>query len=329
VRRLTRWLVAGLVLLGGRRKPTLRRVRPERVVTAGEGRPRAELAAVGAFAAAALFAVAFVVVYALDRLPAQTQLLGASLGLSFASLSAALLLIGLRVLPEEQAELEYHETAPDEQLRIERIVAESEETLTRRRLLKLAGGGAAGALGLALITPALSLGPAFDLAPFYEAPWRRGLRLVDEEGRLLRADEIAEELFYTAFPEDAPREELGSPIVVVRLAPDALALPAGRANWAPDGILAYSKICTHAGCAVSIYRTPKFAPRQPKPALVCPCHYSTFDPATGGTVEFGPAGRPLPQLPLAVDGDGYLVAGGNFSDPVGPSWWGVRTGEAT
>ena len=62
----------------------------------------------------------------------------------------------------------------------------------------------------------------------------------------------------------------------------------------------------------------------PKPALVCPCHYSTFDPATGGTVLFGPAGRDLPQLPLDVDSEGYLVAAGDFSGPVGPSWWGVR-----
>jgi ubiquinol-cytochrome c reductase iron-sulfur subunit len=73
---------------------------------------------------------------------------------------------------------------------------------------------------------------------------------------------------------------------------------------------------------------PTFAPVQPRPALVCPCHYSTFDPATGGTVLFGPAGRPLPQLPLSVDQQGFLRAGGTFSGPVGPSWWGVRMGEA-
>jgi ubiquinol-cytochrome c reductase iron-sulfur subunit len=57
---------------------------------------------------------------------------------------------------------------------------------------------------------------------------------------------------------------------------------------------------------------------------VCPCHYSTFDPTTGATVVFGPAGRPLPQLPLAIDTDGVLTAGGNYSDAVGPSWWGVN-----
>ena len=67
-----------------------------------------------------------------------------------------------------------------------------------------------------------------------------------------------------------------------------------------------------------------FPEAEPKPALVCPCHYSTFDPATGGTVIFGPAGRKLPMLPLRIDGRGYLRAAGNFDGPVGPSWWGVR-----
>jgi ubiquinol-cytochrome c reductase iron-sulfur subunit len=110
----------------------------------------------------------------------------------------------------------------------------------------------------------------------------------------------------------------------VRLQRGDLDLPEGRDDWAPEGLLAYSKICTHAACAISLYRTPLYEPTAPKPALVCPCHYSTFDPATGGTVLFGPAGRDLPQLPLDVDSEGYLVAAGDFSGPVGPSWWGVR-----
>jgi ubiquinol-cytochrome c reductase iron-sulfur subunit len=75
---------------------------------------------------------------------------------------------------------------------------------------------------------------------------------------------------------------------------------------------------------VSLYRTPLFAPLDPKPALVCPCHYSTFDPASGGTVLYGPAGRRLPMLPLLVDRSGHLRAAGTFNQPVGASWWGVR-----
>ena len=111
---------------------------------------------------------------------------------------------------------------------------------------------------------------------------------------------------------------------MIRLDPDKLHLPDGRAGWAPEGIMAYSKICTHAGCAIALYRNPKFPPSQPSPALVCPCHYSTFDPFTGGTVIYGPAGRPLPQLPLMIDDAGDLRAAGTFSARVGPSWWNVR-----
>jgi len=112
------------------------------------------------------------------------------------------------------------------------------------------------------------------------------------------------------------------------LAPDQLRLPPHLKGYDAHGILAYSRICTHAGCAITLYRAPLFQPDEPRPALVCPCHYSTFDPTTGGTVTFGPAGRDLPLLPLYVDSAGYLRAKGNFDRPVGPSWWGVRLWKA-
>src|SRR5207247_7476 len=124
--------------------------------------------------------------------------------------------------------------------------------------------------GLALITPALSLGPFFDTDPFYKAPWRRGRRLVDENGNPIRADDIEEKNFYTAFPEGADKELAASPLVLVRLREDQLRLPQGRSDWAPRGILAYSKICTHAGCAIALYRAPKFPPAEGQPRLVCP-----------------------------------------------------------
>ena len=100
-------------------------------------------------------------------------------------------------------------------------------------------------------------------------------------------------------------------------------LPPERRDWAPEGILAFSKICTHAGCAVSLFRSPKSPSTTASgPALVCPCHYSTFDVTRGGKVTFGPAGRPLPQLPLRIEDDGRLVAAGELSDKPGPAWWG-------
>jgi ubiquinol-cytochrome c reductase iron-sulfur subunit len=87
--------------------------------------------------------------------------------------------------------------------------------------------------------------------------------------------------------------------------------------------MAYSKICTHAGCAIALFRAPLYPDRSPGYALVCPCHYSTFDVLHGADLVFGPAGRPLPQLPLRLAADGTLAAAGPMSGPVGPAWWGV------
>lgn len=318
------FLIGLVLLLLRRRKP--RRLRPgerERIVPPAPQSPGAELLAAALLFASAACAIAFVVVYVLDRLPRHTQLLGLSLGLAFAFLAAALVVAAKRLVVTEELEDDYPEPEhPQEQETIGRVVEES--GLTRRRLLMVALGAAGGALGLALITPAASLGPFLRVSRFYRTPWRRGRRLVNENGAPYRAAQIEAGTFYTAFPEGADKEELGSPLVLVRLPRDELDLPSDNAGFDAEGIVAFSKICTHAGCAVALYRTPLFSPEAPKPALICPCHYSTFDPASGGTVIYGPAGRKLPMLPISVGADGVLRATGNFDSPVGPSWWGVR-----
>lgn len=317
------WLVAAAALLlrrGGEAGGS-----EERLVASASPDRRTELTVIVALFAAALAAVGFLVVYAVDSLSSRTQLYGIALGLCFALLAGAMIALGKRLVPVEELEEEYPEPEhPDEQEQVARIVHESGDAFTRKRLLIAAGGAAGTAMGAAAIAPALSLGPWLSTDSLYDTPWRAGRRLVDERGRPMRAAEIELETFYTAFAEHASRDDIGSPLVVVRLDVAALRLPPERALWAPHGILAYSKICTHAACAIALYRTPLFAPVEPRPALVCPCHYSTFDPADGGSVLFGPAGRDLPQLPLRVDDAGQLRAGGNFSGPVGPSWQGVR-----
>jgi ubiquinol-cytochrome c reductase iron-sulfur subunit len=323
---LKRFFIAAVVLLLGRKKREPRFGERSRIVPAGAPDPRAEWVVLALLIAATLTAAGFIVVYAFDQLAHQTQYLGLALGLAFAFVAAALVVVARRLIVTEELEEPYPVPAhPGTQEEIEQLVEESGDRFTRKRLL-VAGAGAAGtAIGAALVVPALALGPFLDVDPLYETPWRRGVRLVDEHGRPLLMDEIERETFYTAYPEGADREQIGAPIVIVRFEPSELHLPAERHAWAPGGVVAYSKICTHAGCAITLFRKPTFRPVEPGPALVCPCHYSTFDPTKGGNVIFGPAGRDLPQLPLAADGKGELRAAGNFSGPVGPSWWGVRS----
>ena len=316
------WLVWLLAILGIFRRPRRQRRERERIVEAGAPEPRAELVVIALLVLAALAAAAFVVFYGLG---ASTQVLGGTLAGSLGLLAVALIVAGNELVVTEELAGEYPQPHPEEQEDLAAVVRESGSRITRKRLLGAATGCAVGSLGVALVAPAVSLGPLFDTGPLYETPWRRGLRLVDDGGRPLRAADVSTETFYTAYPEGASRKDLGAPLVVVRLDPADLRLPPGREGWAPMGILAFSKICTHAGCAVALYRKPLFPPTEPRPALVCPCHYSTFDPAQGASVIFGPAGRPLPQLPLMVDPQGNLRAAGNYSGAIGPGWSGVRS----
>ncbi len=328
-----RWLLAGLAwMFGGRRanqEQTAQREDGERIVPAGTPERAAENLVLILLGIAILFAVGFIVTYAeFGPVNMPNELLGVCLGGAFLFIALALGVVAKRLVVTEEVEEEYPGENQEEQEKVLEIIHESGSRFTRKRLLLGAAGAAGGALGLAALTPALSLGPIWYTKPLDETPWYRGRRLVDASNNPMAANDIEIGSFYTAFPEDADKEELASSIVVVRLHVGGLQLPPQRKNWAPMGIVAYSKICTHAGCAIALYRKPTFPVVEPHAALVCPCHYSTFDPARGGAVLYGPAGRPLPQLPLLIDPTGNLRAGGNFSGPVGPSWWGVRDSKA-
>jgi len=112
-------------------------------------------------------------------------------------------------------------------------------------------------------------------------------------------------------------------VILVRMRPQDIHPAKGRENWGVNGILCYSKICTHVGCPISLWE-------QQTHHLLCPCHQSTFDLADNGKVIFGPAARHLPQLPLALDDEGYLIATSDFTEAVGPSFWErdtIKTGE--
>jgi ubiquinol-cytochrome c reductase iron-sulfur subunit len=288
--------------------------------------PRAELALAALLLAAGMFGFAFLLLFAFDD---NNQLLGLSLGLALACLAAGLILAGKRVIPQEQLVEErpelVHEVEAGESAELLRGGLEG---ISRRRLLAGAAGVTGLGLGGALLAPLASSGPNVGQL-INDTPWHKGRGVIDVNGAPILADDVVEKTFLTGFPDNANPEELSSPIVIVRVPLAQLRLPDGRtaAQWAPEGIVAYSKICTHAGCAISLYRTPLFAPHEPRPALVCPCHYSTFDPARGAAVIFGPAGRSLPQLPLAIEpATRRLVANGAYSGSIGPAWFSVNRG---
>jgi ubiquinol-cytochrome c reductase iron-sulfur subunit len=318
-----RLAVAAFVLLFSRRSE--QRVERELAAT-----PRSEVAVATLLFAAGLAGVAFVLVYAFDG--GDTQLLGVAFALALGLVAAALILAGKRVVPQETiAEQRPEFAVPAKERREERddgsertglTVRKGVDGITRRRLIGSAGAAAGVGLGAAALTPIASLGPRVGKL-LEESPWREGTALVEENGLPVSADELEVGSFLTAFAKGADKRELAASVVVVRVDEAELELPPERRDWAPEGLLAFSKICTHAQCAVSLFRYPLFHERSPGPALVCPCHYSTFDVLTGGNRVFGPAVRPLPQLPLKIE-DGRLLAAGELSGQVGSSWGGVR-----
>ncbi|GGH40255.1 cytochrome bc1 complex Rieske iron-sulfur subunit [Microbacterium album] len=154
--------------------------------------------------------------------------------------------------------------------------------------------------------------------------WKQGERLaLDPEGTPIKASAVTLGSAFHVIPEslaslshhDGYLEEKAKAIVLLmRLLPEQLIEDEDRKSWSYDGIVAYSKVCTHVGCPVALYE-------QHTHHLLCPCHQSQFDVKEHAKVIFGPAARPLPQLPITVDDEGYLIAQSDFTEPVGPSYW--------
>lgn len=244
----------------------------------------------------------------------QPQLEGLLLGSALLSLAAGLVLWAKHLLPQGPvvgARHPHESTLADE--RAVEADAERGGVFTRRKLLVRTLGLAVGALGTAALFPIRSLGPNPGRS-LDETVWKRGgLRLVTDDGRPVRAADVPSQGLVTVFPEGHPGSADGQ-AVLLRVDPVRLQPLAGREGWAPDGLVAYSKLCTHAGCPVGLYQPETHQ-------LLCPCHQSAFDVLRAARPVVGPAGAPLPQLPLQIDADGYLVATGDFSEPVGPAYW--------
>lgn len=238
-------------------------------------------------------------------------LLGASLQFYGGALALALILLAIAVrryftgrYPDVTATEPRHPEAPDDDAPLAFVTP----TGPRRSFLARFLAGAAGLLGLGLLAPVASLGPTPG-DTLRTTRWARGTRLVTSQGEPVRATDVAAGGIASIWPEDAIGHERSS-VLLVRLqqAPQ----PPTNLDWMVEDVVAYSKVCTHAGCPVALYR-------ERDNALFCPCHQSTFDPARGAIPTFGPAARHLPQLPLGTDDEGYLVALGDFEAQVGPA----------
>jgi len=265
-------------------------------------------------------------------------------------LAGALLFIGMgviqwaRKLMADQEIIEMRHPAASSEADREATVAAlnagiEESGIGRRPLVRNSLLGAVGLLGVPAIVMLRDLGPTpnqvvkedpYPGAGISHTIWSDGMRVVrDVVGTPIRPSDLevgdlvnAEpEGLFNGGPDGEPLEGVAlqvgkakGAVVVVRMQPDEIIPGPGRENWSVDGILCYSKICTHVGCPISLYERTTHH-------LLCPCHQSTFDLADSARVVFGPAARPLPQLPLKVDSDGYLVAQSDFNEPVGPSFW--------
>ena len=260
-----------------------------------------------ALAISIVASVALVVIYMADG---SVELQGIALALALGGMGTAVVIWAVGLI---DAPIEVEERHSFMQAQRPAVVpGASTEEITRRRFLTRLLAGAGTILAAALVLPAFSLGPQPGTDLFRTA-WRRGLRLVDSGNRPVRPDDLVLDSVTTVFPQGFVGRA-DSQTLLIKVSPLDLALPNGRDAWAPDGCVAYSKVCTHAGCPVGLYRAQEHL-------LLCPCHQSTFDVLRGAVPVFGPAARPLPQLPIEVDAEGYLAALGDFPDPIGPGFW--------
>jgi ubiquinol-cytochrome c reductase iron-sulfur subunit len=275
---------------------------------------RTELAIAGLFGVAMLAGVALLGVYLMGG---QTQVEGVLLAVCLGAIGAGIIAWSQQLLPNElQIEPRHPLGRPEDEAALGDTLT-AEGAITRRKLLVGTLGAAFAGLAAALAVPVLSLGPAPGSGLFH-TPWKRGMKMVGLDGKPISASSVPLGGVLTGFPEGLPGDAKGQTLLI-RVEPSLLRLAPDRMAWAPDGLVAYSKVCTHAGCPVGLYRAEEHK-------LICPCHQSTFDVLAGAIPVFGPAARPLPQLPIQIQPDGTIVALADFTEPVGPSFWNIHDG---
>ena len=250
--------------------------------------------------------------------------LGVSLGLSLLCIGLGAVHWAKTLMPDTEVTEDRHPQRSSDDARtdaVSTIMAGGDSSqLARRPMIKYTLGGALGLFALPLVVQlAGSLGP-LPKAELSTTFWRKGMRLVrDPELTPIQASDVTIGSVFHVLPEGIDKsehflEEKGkAAVLLISLDPALIRVPK-EVSWGYGGIVAYSKICTHVGCPVGLYEHRTHH-------LLCPCHQSTFDVTQDCKVIFGPAHRPLPQLKITVDADGYLVADSPFREAVGPSFW--------
>ncbi len=248
----------------------------------------------------------------------QTQLEGVFLGVGLFGFGFGMSAWGKYLLPAGPfAESRHALRSSDADREAMTAVVVERATLTVRRRGFLGGimGAGAGVMGIVLAFPLLrSLGPQPGKA-LEGTDWRSGMRLVDLTGRPIHEADLETGGALTVFPEGFVGNPVDQTMLIRAGLPsfDIVTKP-GRETWGPKGYLAFSKLCTHAGCPVGLYQ-------EETQQLLCPCHQSLFDVLDGAQPVFGPAPRPLPQLPIMIDAKGFIRAQAGYDQPVGPGFW--------
>ena len=293
-------------------------------------------------AAVPVLAIAFVVIY--FAVPRGTYVsfgilhadavnvgLGVTAGLAVTLIGVAVIQWARVLMGDHESIDERHTAASSDEVRAE--VAQQfsdgvEQSGVKRRKMIL--GALGGAVGISLVPAVVMFA---DMGPhptkkvrqqtIEKTIWAAEIRLLNDENWIpLRAEDLEIGQLVNAQPEnllelhgvELQQQKAKAAIIVVRMDPESIKIPESRKDWHVSGILAYSKICTHVGCPISLWERQTHH-------LLCPCHQSTFDLSNSGVVVFGPAARSLPQLPIRVNEQGYLVAQSDFTVPVGPSFF--------
>ncbi|MCW2947695.1 MAG: (2Fe-2S)-binding protein [Actinoallomurus sp.] len=296
-----------------------------------EKKARAAERAAGAFFVLTFVAgIAFIVFYAvwpghvgnINRATSSNYALGISLTLAFLGLAVGMTIWVRHLMTSKEIIQERHElSSPPEDRQVFNEYFQQgvqESGITQRRFLRRTLLLASAPLGLLPLVLLRDLGPLPEKKLRHTA-WKNGTRLVvDGTGQPLKASDFnSPGGIITVVPEGAQNnldDIAKAAVLLINLPPDQMKVKKGRENWHVGGIVAYSKICTHVGCPAALYE-------QTTHHILCPCHQSTFDALDSAKVIFGPAARPLPQLPIGVNSEGYLVATSDFHEPIGPSFW--------